>query len=176
VGELQTREALLPASDTPIEAPHDDFDTWVAPHLPVLSALAAHEVGRAAADDVVQETLLRAWQRRETYDPARGSAKVWLVGVLLDRSRRHRMRRRRVPDDLPSEPTAQAPDAADRMDVERAVRQLPARQRQAVVLHYLADLPVAEVATLLHVTEGAVKAQLYDARAKLRHLLERDDD
>lgn len=154
----------------------DDFDAWVAPHLRVLSALAVHEVGTDAAEDVVQETLLRAWQRRETYDAARGSARAWLVGVLLDRCRRHRVRFRPFARTMPGDSPAPTSDAMNRLDVEHAVRQLPARQRHVVVLHYLADLPVAEVAGLLRVTEGAVKAQLHDARAKLRLLLENHDD
>ncbi|HZC72208.1 MAG TPA: sigma-70 family RNA polymerase sigma factor [Jatrophihabitans sp.] len=178
MSEALLGEGTLSVGDAPTEPDLEDaFDAWVAPHLPVLSALAIHQVGAAAADDVVQETLLRAWQRRETFDPARGSPRAWLVGVLIDRSRRHRVRVRPFSRAMPAgNPEPQASDATSRLDVERAVRRLPARQRQTVVLHYLADLPVAEVAGLLRITEGAVKAQLHDARAKLRLLLENTDD
>ena len=154
-----------------------EFDAWVAPHLSMLWALAARTVGAAAAEDVVQETLLRAWQRRETYDPARGSARVWLVAVLLDRARRHRVRGRWPSAGVGDTDSATAVTASsDRVDIEQAVRRLPPRQRQVVALHYLADLPVTEVASLLHISEGAVKAQLFDARRNLRQALEADYD
>lgn len=58
------------------------------------------------------------------------------------------------------------------MDVEAAVRRLPPRQRQIVTLYYLADLPVVAVGELLGVSEGAIKAQLSDARSRLRQILE----
>jgi len=172
------RQGRLPesASGDPVRTA-DEFGAWVAPHLPALTALAVHQVGADAAEDVVQETLVRAWRRRETYDPMRGTPRAWLVGVLLDRARRHRVRRPRptqmIEDDHEQPPP---PDTATRIDVERAVGQLPARQRQLVALHYLADLPVADVAALLGLSEGAVKAQLHDARGKLRRLLETNDD
>jgi RNA polymerase sigma-70 factor (ECF subfamily) len=153
-----------------------EFGAWVAPHLPALAALAEYQVGAGAAEDVVHETLVRAWRRRETYDPTRGTPRAWLVGVLLDRARRHRMRRPRTTEVIDAEPAARGVDPTIRVDVERAVGQLPQRQRQLVALHYLADLPIADVASVLGLSAGAVKAQLYDARAKLRSLLETDDD
>ena len=171
------REGRLPES-TSGDPGHnaDEFGAWVAPHLPALAALAVHQVGADAAEDVVQETLVRAWRRRETYDPMRGTPRAWLVGVLLDRARRHRVRRPRPTQVIQDDPEQLSPDTATRIDVERAVGQLPPRQRQLVALHYLADLPVADVAAVLGLSEGAVKAQLHEARGKLRRLLETNDD
>ena len=60
-------------------------------------------------------------------------------------------------------------DAA--VDLAHAVRQLPARQRAAVVLHYFVDLPVADVAALLGCAPGTVKSQLHDARSALEQAL-----
>jgi RNA polymerase sigma-70 factor (ECF subfamily) len=153
------------------------FDAWVAPHRAVLLALAWREVGPVVAEDVVQACLLRAWQRWSTFDPSRGSARAWLVGILLDRARRHRTRNLRRADPWPdSASDAGTADPLQRLDVEQAVRALAPRQREVVVLHYLADLPVTEVAQLLDISEGAVKAQLFDARARLRAVLEVGDD
>jgi RNA polymerase sigma-70 factor (ECF subfamily) len=59
-----------------------------------------------------------------------------------------------------------------RLDVEEVVRRLPRRQREVVTLYYLADLSVAEVAHLLGISVGSVKAHLSDARSALRARLE----
>ena len=156
----------------------DGFAAWVTPHLSVLRALADRQVGPASGADVVQEALLRTWQQRGAFDPERGTVRAWLVAILLDRARRHRLRRHRSwldsresPDPLVDPETVQAP-SADRIDVERAVARLPRRQRQAITLHYLADLSVAEVATVLGVSESSVKTHLGAARSALRTRLE----
>jgi RNA polymerase sigma-70 factor (ECF subfamily) len=142
----------------------DGFDEWVAPHLAVLAALAARRVGPADADDVVQETLVRAWRRRATFRPEQGTARAWLVGILLDRARRHRTRTRpaelidRPPD---HDPAPDAPQALmiGHLDLERAIAALPQRQREVIWLHYLADLPVAEIAMVLGISTGSVKTR-----------------
>ncbi|WP_196073350.1 RNA polymerase sigma factor [Nakamurella alba] len=156
------------AVDTgPFEDPA--FAAWVRPHLAVLSGLAVREVGPADAEDLVQETLLRAWQRRSSYRATRGSERTFLVMILLDKARRARTRAHRDPD----QPLVHTgPVDADGVDLERAIAALPDRQRQVVTLHYLADLPVQDVARLLGISPGSVKSSLFDARAALRPLLE----
>jgi len=61
----------------------DVFAGWVVAHSRLLYVLASREVGAADADDLVQETLTRAWQRRNTFDPTRGTVKTWLIMLLL---------------------------------------------------------------------------------------------
>jgi RNA polymerase sigma-70 factor, ECF subfamily len=114
------------------------FATWIGPHLSVLTAVATREVGRNDADDVVQDAVVRAWQRRATYDPQRGSPRVWLMTLLLDQARRRRVRGRRH---APVIDTADVPGIGDssdqhvlRLDIERAVRMLPRRQREVITL------------------------------------------
>jgi len=173
-----------------VNAAPDDaqgFASWVGPHLTVLNAVAGRLVSPAAdADDVVQEALIRAWRRRSTFDADRGTARAWLLAILVDRARRHRVRGRVVElscgvDDADS---FARPDSIDlgtdpgrgievmRLDVERAVVSLPRRQREVITLHYLADLPVADVAVVLGISVGSVKSHLFDARAALRSRLE----
>lgn len=146
-----------------------EFADWVGPHLDLMTAVAQREVGDADRDDVVQNALVRAWQRRSTYRPDRGTARVWLLAILLDQARRHRGRRR--PDPIVDEPDVLDPPDG-RLDVERVVRRLPARQRQVVVLHYLADLSVADVAQVLGISVGSVKSHLHDARRTLREVFD----
>jgi RNA polymerase sigma-70 factor, ECF subfamily len=139
----------------------------------VLAVVAAREVGAVDAEDVVQDALVRAWRRRETFDPDRGSVRAWLLAVLLDQARRHRVRLWSARPRLVVDATVTDDPAGHRLDVEHAVRNLPSRQRQVVTLHYLADLPVAEVAGVLAISESTVKSELFDARARLRKVLER---
>lgn len=162
----------------PIEAsggPPDEaagFADWVAPHVRLLSALAAREVGSADAEDLVQEALLRAWRRRSTFRNDRGTPRSWLVAVLMDQCRRHRLRSERSGVVFVDRALSAGSAVTERLDVEGAVRELPRRQREVVALYYLADLSVAEVAAVLGLSEGSVKSHLSDARSRLRAALE----
>lgn len=150
----------------------EDFAEWVRPHLLAMTRLATRLAGPAAADDVVQESLVRAWRRRETYDSSRGTAAVWLLAITADRAGRHRARHRDSAELV--DVAAEAPDVVSRVAVERAVRLLPRQQRLAVELHYFVGLPVAEAAAVMSLAEGTVKSHLSDARRNLRGLLGED--
>jgi RNA polymerase sigma factor (sigma-70 family) len=167
VSDLDEPAALLTGT---VPDTSDGFTAWVRPHLAVLRALADRQVGPSAGSDVVQEALLRAWRRRATFRPQLGTPRAWLVGILLDQARRHRLRR---PLARPAgDPVATAAPTGERIDIERAVARLPRRQRQVITLHYLADLPVAEVAAVLGIGGSSVKTHLGAARSALRSLLE----
>lgn len=167
-------------SERSVVAPRDadGFAAWVSPHVGALAALAAREVGSADADDVVQEALLRAWRRRETYQPDRGTSRAWLVAIVLDQARRFRSRTRRAhPLGLSRGTTPDATAALDGrvaadVDLDRAIAHLPRRQRQVVTLYYLTGLSVDAVATVLGIAAGSVKSHLHDARTALRARLE----
>jgi len=150
-----------------------EFTRWVEPHLTVLARYAARQVGPADRDDVVQEALIRAWQRWSTYDETRGSAVAWLLGIVADRSRRHRVRSRAPVVQLVEEG---APPSTPDVDLERALDHLSGRQRTAVDLHYFVGLDVATCAEVMGCAPGTVKATLHQARARLRELLGDDDD
>jgi RNA polymerase sigma factor (sigma-70 family) len=151
-----------------------EFARWVQPHLTVMTRYAGRQVTPADRDDVVQEALIRAWQRWSTYDAARGSAAAWLLGIVADRSRRHRTRQPagRVVELVEHA----APPALHDVDLERAIAGLSRRQRQAVELHYFVGLDVATAAEVMACAPGTVKATLHQARARLRELLGDDDD
>lgn len=121
---------------------------------------------RAAAEDVVCEALARAWERS-----GRGqhidSLPAWVTTVATNLAR-SRLRRLRV--ELRwrgSTPTPTGADDVELLDVDRALRRLSRRQREAAVLHYYLDLDVAEVARLLGLSEGTVKTNLFRARRAL---------
>lgn len=141
------------------------FDTALVESVPVLRRFAAVLTGPAEREDLVQDTLARAWARRESFDPRRGEVNAWVMAIMVDQARTRRRSSRRLPLLIP-EPLVQAPGTA-RLDIHAAVRRLSRRQRAVVILFYFVDLSVAEVASVLGCTGGTVKSTLSDARAKL---------
>lgn len=142
---------------------------WVSPHLPAMARLASRLVGGTDRDDLVQEALSRAWRRWATYDPERGNPQTWLLAIVADRARRTRRRRR----ESPVWPGRAAIGFAEAdLDLERAIRGLPKRQRMAVELHYFVGLTTSETASVMSCAEGTVKSALHDARINLRRALE----
>jgi RNA polymerase sigma-70 factor (ECF subfamily) len=131
------------------------------------------------AEDVVMEAFARAVNSRRAFLSA-DNPEAWLrtVAVNVARSRWRRVLRwtHLVPSLAKSEAYADLPE--DHLALMAALRQLPAAQREAIALHHLADLPVAEVAQTLGVPEGTVKARLSRGRAALAELLEpsKEDD
>lgn len=149
----------------------DEFELWVSPYVTAMAFLAGRLVGLRDRDDVVQESLVRAWRRWETYRPECGTPEVWLLAIVADRSKR-RWRRK-----LGTSPLADIgiEEVLPDVDLERAVRLLPPRQRLAVELHYFVGLTTAQAAAVMGRSEGTVKSALHDARASLREALEEHD-
>jgi RNA polymerase sigma-70 factor, ECF subfamily len=134
----------------------------------VVGVVALVTGSRAAAEDAVHEALARAWERGGIDHLDR-----WVLTVALNLARN---RWRKVRREVPAGDTARRddgcePDDGRLVDLRRAVRALPARQREVVALHYLLDLPVAEVARLLGLSEGGVKHALFRARRSLAEAL-----
>lgn len=161
---------LAPEERVMGRADRDGFSSWVEPHVPVMRRLAVRLTDASSADDVVQEALLRAWQRRSTYDEGRGPAAGWLLAIVADRARRHRTRTR-VHASLEEAPDAASQDHARDLDLERAVERLSGRQRLAVELYYFVGADVATCAAAMDCAEGTVRATLHQARARLRELI-----
>jgi RNA polymerase sigma-70 factor, ECF subfamily len=131
------------------------------------------------AEEVVQEAFTRAagrWQRLRDYD----LPELWVrrVAINLATDDRRRVRRRlAVLARLDADTDAVVPPISeDGLAVTAALATLPRRQRQVVVLHYLFDLPVQEVARELAVPVGTVKSRLARARSALAAQLDVDID
>jgi RNA polymerase sigma-70 factor (ECF subfamily) len=160
-----------------------EFAEWTGPARPAMLRLARRLAPDADPDDVVQESLARAWRKRSQFDADRGSPSAWLLAIVADQARsarRARVRRLRVVDDTVELPDAAAPrstsDPALDVALERAIAQLSERQQLAVQLHYFLGLTVNETAAVMSCSAGTVKSTLFDARSRLRRLLGDDDD
>jgi RNA polymerase sigma factor (sigma-70 family) len=155
------------------------FAAWAGPALLPMARLAGRLAPNADPDDLVQDALSRAWQKRTQFDPARGSATTWLLAIVADQARASRRRRNRwlrIVDDAAELPDVPAEDTNADVDLERAIAQLADRQQLAVHLHYFVGLSVDETAAVMDCAAGTVKSTLFDARTRLRVLLGGDDD
>ena len=144
------------------------------------------------AEDLAQETMLRAWKARQRYDPARASVRTWLyriatnacLSALEGRARRPLPSGLGAPSEDPAAPLTPAldvpwlqpfPDArfdvgmrADlRLALAAAMQFLPPRQRAVLVLREVLEFSAAEVAAQLGTTVPAVNSALQRARAAL---------
>ncbi len=127
------------------------------------------------AQDCVQEAFIRAWDKRKTLDLDQ-SPEAWVrtVAYRLAVSRWRRARKALLPPDRAHEPQRPAEPDVTRVALARALQDLPADQRRALVLYHLCDLPVAEVAAEMGVPVGTVKARLSRGRAALATMLGED--
>ena len=128
---------------------------------------------RSDAEDTAQEAVARAFAR---WGRVADHAEPWVArttaNLALDQLRARGRRRRRELRDEPSAGTEAARLAIQRVELGRALRALPARQRQVVVLRYLADRPEAEVADALGLSLGTVKRHAHRGLAALRVALD----
>jgi RNA polymerase sigma-70 factor (ECF subfamily) len=147
-----------------------DFDSFYeAEYGEVLRTVTLALGDGARAEEVTQEAFVRAFQRwsrvRDMVSPA-----GWVVVVAINAERR---RWRRDPPAMPEATTLpadrdHASHVATLVDLREALDRLSGRQRAAIVMRYLVDLPIEEIATALGCAEGTVKATLAQALAILR--------
>jgi RNA polymerase sigma-70 factor (ECF subfamily) len=155
------------------------FDRYAAQ----LHRYAARRLGSSAADDIVAETFLAAFRRRDRYDLGRGCARPWLYGIattLIARQRRGEVRLYRalartgldplvepVDEQVVSRVAAQAQQRA----LAEALAQLAQGERDVLLLVAWGELSYEEAAQALTVPLGTVRSRLARARAKVRALL-----
>ncbi|MFF8960412.1 SigE family RNA polymerase sigma factor [Streptomyces sp. NPDC014894] len=125
------------------------------------------------AQDVVQEAFVRAWGRRGQLERDLGpEAWVRTVAWRLAVSRWRRVVRGQRAWSRRTDPVASGGPEPGMVDVERALRRMPARQRQCAALFYVCDLSVEQVAAETRLSTGTVKTHLSRARAKLADFLD----
>ena len=159
------------------------FEELYRQHGRRVYTVAYRMTGSAAdAEDLVQDIFLQVYRRLDTYR-AEAALGTWLhriaVNACLDFLRSKQGRLRRVTDagedldalEAPAAGPWRAGAALDRMDIERAIAQLPPSYRRAFLLHDVEGLEHHEIGETLGIAEGTSKSLLFKARTRLRVIL-----
>jgi RNA polymerase sigma factor (sigma-70 family) len=146
-------------------------------HTPRLyrTALRIAAGDAAEAEEIAHDAWIRAVPRFSSFE-WRAQLSTWLVSIALNCARERR-RAAGMVEALEVEPPAsdrELEGAPARIDVERALAQLPPRYREVVVLHELEGYTHEEIAELLGIEPGTSKSQLHHARRRLRMLIRED--
>jgi RNA polymerase sigma-70 factor (sigma-E family) len=151
-----------------------EYVEFVTAHLGRMRRVAYLLCGDAdRADDIVQaavERLYLRWRQVRGAGNVEAYAHTVLVRTFLA-ERRRLWSRVRLMDEPPDRPAPAGQPDDERIAVRTALRTLPRRQQAVLVLRFLCDLPVAEVAEILGCAQGTVKSQTSDGLAALRRSL-----
>jgi RNA polymerase sigma factor (sigma-70 family) len=169
---------LVNAATPPLDA-SDELERLIAAHEPRVRRLAHRLLGwRGDVDDLVQDVFLTAFKRLGTF---RGEANLatWLARVTINRCRTYQRRQvlrlelfRRQRDNQHSSPAdASALRDETSQRVRDAIAQLRAKDREVIVLFYLEELSIAEIAGTLNATNNAVEVRLHRSRQRLKGFL-----
>lgn len=167
------------------QAQHDAFDRWVVPEIPVLYRVALSLTGQMAdAEDLVQETLVRAFRAADRFDGAHPRA--WLL-TILRRAHLNRVRvrqpvllrdgesvERNLENTGPSAASAEELVISEEFEsvVADALRALPDKHRTVVTLVDIEGLSYQEAADVLGIPRGTVMSRLHRARSRMRARLD----
>ena len=152
-------------------------------HAPHIHRYLARRAGRQVADDLVAETFLTAFAKRDRYDLDYSDARPWLYGIatnLVGQHRRDEARQYRIRQGAVAEPAV--PDHADRVAagvtaqatralLDAALAALPAGDRDVLLLIAWEQLTYQEVSRALAIPAGTVRSRLHRARTKVRQVL-----
>lgn len=161
-----------------------DLTTFIDKYRgPLIGLIASWGVPWADAIEIAQDSFSTAWLNRESCRGDWTQPDIfgrWLRGVALNQYRtwvRSRRRQRNrfvalVPDlhEPTASPPSQPPEHLEAL--QQAIERLPTHQRQVVLMHYLEETSVKEVAALLSVSAKTVEGRLFQARQSLRRLLD----
>jgi RNA polymerase sigma-70 factor (ECF subfamily) len=145
-----------------------EFERFYRSHVRLVQALALSRTGEAgAAEDVTQETFLRAWRNFGEVGPLPPPAqRAWLLrtarNLAIDRWRRQQRESQAIPD-----PQPEAWPAELQMDVAAALAELAEGDRELVMMRYVEEMNSREIGEVLGVPEGTVRRRLSRCREVL---------
>ena len=166
------------AQPAPTALSDADFKRELAAVIPHLRAFGRSLSGsRDMADDLVQETLMKAWAARSRFQ-AGTNLRAWTFIILRNHflSQMRRARFKGEWDDLTADRLLAAPASQDKQielaDLQRALLQLPASQREALILVGAGGFAYEEAAEICSVAVGTIKSRVARGRAALEQIME----
>jgi len=160
----------------------NEFQKQMLSVVPRLRAFALSLSAKSDyADDLVQETLMKAWNHQNDFQPGT-NMKAWLFTILRNEyfSQLRKKKRKREVEDVDGELVNQLSSPAnqeahlDVADLRVAMQQLPDDQREAIILVGASGFSYQEVAEITQVAVGTVKSRVNRARVRLASLLDID--
>lgn len=150
---------------------------------PLFGYLGRMGLRQGQAEEVAQETFLRAWQRLGDYDQARAAFSTWLFTIarnlaINELTRASSSHEQTFGEDMPEmacerrQPAQEVMNRQLRLQVQQALRMLPYDDRSALALAYYEELDMSSIARIEGCTVGAIKVRLHRAKQRLRQLLE----
>lgn len=159
------------------------FDAYIETHGQRLFGLCMHLCRNGwDAQDLYQETWLKAYQARQSYDSNRDFA-VWLSRICVNLYR-DKLRRQKLLSFLPFSTQEETPsplhqlvvpEPEDYSDLYTAIADLPEKYRVVIILYYFLDCDIAQTSAVLRIPAGTVKSRLSKARALLERSLDGHD-
>ena len=177
---VATTLATLPV-DTPTcaETSQMRFEALVHAYSPDLYRYACWLCrDRNMAEDLVQETFLRAWRAVESMRDVR-AAKAWLITILRREHARQFERKQPNFEDVDTHSLVAWDNDDKRTEavvLRRAIASLPIEYREPLILQVLGGYSTAEIGDLLDLSRGAVMTRVFRAKQKLRRILEDQPD
>lgn len=148
-------------------------------HAPAVGGFARRRIGLDAVDDILSETFLIAFRRRNSFDVTSDSARPWLLGIatrVIHRHRKTEERQWRASAAMEPEPTIASHEGRSdaQLDANAALRVLGPRiaalsqkERDVLLLHAWGDLTYEQIAAALQIPIGTVRSRLSRVRQKL---------
>ena len=141
-------------------------------------SFCARSLDPERAKDVTQEVFLSAWRARERYNPEKGRLGAWLMGIARNRvidnvrSEKRHSDRRADEDTIELSTEAEVDKMSDKMLVADALRELPERSREVIMLAYFHDLTHPQIAERTNIPLGTVKSDIRRGLQRIRRHLE----
>jgi RNA polymerase sigma-70 factor (ECF subfamily) len=158
-----------------------EFKTSLVAAIPTLRAFAISLTGRVdRADDLVQETLMKAWAAQASFTPGT-NLRAWLYTILRNEFYSYHRKRKREVEDAEGKIAASVgthPEQESHMDfgdMRAALLRLPEDQREALLLVTASDLSYEEASQVCGVAIGTIKSRVNRARTRLALLLDAQD-
>ena len=167
--------AFVRGDDDALRRAYDEYGRLVY-------SFCARSLGSERAKDVTQEVFLSAWRARERYNPDKGRLGAWLMGIARNRvidnvrSEKRHSDRRADEDSVELSTEAEVERTSDQMLVADALRELPERSREVIMLAYFHDLTHPQIAERTNIPLGTVKSDIRRGLARIRRHMETQHD